>query len=232
MKFTLKRICSILFILGAIAFISFSAYRKAKMRRTIEGTLASPHWQERFRDFKAQPRNTGRIVFLGNSLTELFDLNLFGDSTLINRGITGDFTEGLLKRLDEVISLKPSRLFIEIGINDLVEKVSVREVCSNYRKIITRVQEGSPQTKIYIQSILPVRMIGSLLTSSDDVNEVIREENEELRTLAEELHVTYVDLYCNFVINQEMNHRLTWDGVHLVDEGYQIWKGCVSALLH
>jgi len=231
MKFTLRRISSILFILAVVAFFSFSTYRRYKTHHIIEVTLSGQHWQQRMSEFLSQPRSKGRIVFVGNSLTELFDLNILGDSTIINRGITGDFCEGVRKRIDEVISLSPGRLFIEVGINDLVEHVSVKEVTRTYKSIVQRVQEKSPETKIYIQSILPVRMEDSWLTSKADVNEVVLEENEELKSLAKELKVGYVDLHDNFVLNGVINPRLTWDGVHLVDEGYLIWKNLLGPYL-
>jgi lysophospholipase L1-like esterase len=231
MKFSLRKICLLLFIIAAVGFFSFSCYRRMKTRRIIEGTLASEHWRGRMKEFLAQKRSAGKTVFLGNSLTELFDLSILGDSTLINRGITGDFSEGLLKRIDEVITLHPGKLFIEVGINDLVEHVSVKEVCKNYRKIVERVRMESPGTEIYFQSILPVRMESTFLTSSADVNDVVKEENEALKKLAEETRVVYINLYDNFVVNGEMNQRLTWDGVHLVDEGYAIWKALLSPYL-
>jgi lysophospholipase L1-like esterase len=231
MKFFLKRLSTILFILGVIVFVSFTTYRKMKTRRIINETLASEHWTERTKEFQEQARSTGRIVFLGNSLTEGFDLNILGDSTIINRGISGDFTEGVLKRLDEVVSLKPSRLFIEIGINDLIEKVPVKEICRNYRQIVERVQKASPSTQIYIQSLLPVRMQSSFLTSSEDVNEVVGEQNMALKALADKMKIPFIDLYSHFVVNNEMNPRLTYDGIHLVNEGYQIWKAEVLPYL-
>ncbi|MFI5148507.1 MAG: GDSL-type esterase/lipase family protein [Bacteroidia bacterium] len=231
MKFTLRRISSILFLLVVIGFFSFSLYRRHKIRQIIDITLNGQHWNERMAEFRAQPRTSGRIVFLGNSLTELFDLGILGDSTIINRGITGDFLEGVQKRLDEVISLHPSRLFIEVGINDLVEHVPVKEVRRKYKAIIEQVKQQSPSTLIYIQSILPVRMKDSWLTSTADVNEVVLEENEALKTLASEESITYVDLHDNFVSDGAINPRLTWDGIHLVDEGYLIWKNLLQPYL-
>ena len=224
MKFTLRRLSSILFILAVVIYFSFSYYRKTKTRRIIETTLASRHWKERLHEFESEPRTTGRIVFLGNSLTELFDLSILGDSTIINRGITGDFTEGVKQRIGEIISLHPARLFIEIGINDVVERVSVKEITRNYRFIVSQIQEKSPETRIFIQGLLPVKMKDSWLTSTADVNEVVREENAALKALAKERNVPFIDLYDQFAEHGEINPRLTWDGIHLVDEGYAIWE--------
>ncbi len=231
MKFFLKRICTILFILAVVLFVSFTTYRRIKIRRIINETLTSEHWTERMKAFQEEPSTTGHIVFLGNSLTEGFDLKILGDSTIINRGISGDFSEGLLKRLDEVIALKPSKLFIDIGINDLIEHVSVKEICRNYQKIIERVQKESPSTSIYMQSLLPVHLNGSFLTSNEDVNEVVKEQNAELKALADKMKIPFIDLYSHFVVNNEMNPRLTYDGIHLVKEGYEIWKGVLTPYL-
>jgi hypothetical protein len=56
------------------------------------------HGQNRMAIFTSEPIVTGRIVFLGNSITEMGDWKkLTGDSTVINRGIGGDITFGILK---------------------------------------------------------------------------------------------------------------------------------------
>ena len=63
----------------------------------------------------------GKIVFLGDSLIDFFPIqDFFPRVKIYNRGIAGDTTKDLLKRLDNVIELKPSKLFLQIGTNDLV----------------------------------------------------------------------------------------------------------------
>ena len=41
--------------------------------------------------------------------------------TLVNRGISGDFTNGVLARLEEITHYKPKAIFLLIGVNDLFE---------------------------------------------------------------------------------------------------------------
>ena len=67
-------------------------------------------WQKelyikRIAQFKNRPIGFKKIVFLGNSLIEGGgDWNKrFGVDNIINRGISGDITEGVLSRLDEII---------------------------------------------------------------------------------------------------------------------------------
>jgi lysophospholipase L1-like esterase len=79
------------------------------------------------------------------------------DTTVLNRGIGGDITYGVLKRLDDVINRQPKKLFILLGINDIGKDIPDSVIAYNYFKIIKQVKEKSPATKIYVQSILPYK---------------------------------------------------------------------------
>ena len=81
-------------------------------------------WQKtpfnnRVNDFRNEPIGYNKIVFLGNSIIEAGNNwnEKFGVDNIVNRGISGDFTEGVLARLDEIIYYKPLAVFILIGIN-------------------------------------------------------------------------------------------------------------------
>jgi hypothetical protein len=57
------------------------------------------HRPVRLAQFEREPIVTGKIMFLGNSITEMGNWKkVTGDSTVINRGIGGDITFGVLKR--------------------------------------------------------------------------------------------------------------------------------------
>ena len=57
--------------------------------------------------------------------------------------------------INTIIRLSPERLFILLGMNDLLVFEDLSLFIDNY-KVLDRVKEGSPNTKIYINSILPV----------------------------------------------------------------------------
>jgi lysophospholipase L1-like esterase len=215
----------------AVCYIGFRSYRRAHTRTTIEATLKGEHWMTREKEFEKEERSEHKIVFLGNSLTEYFDLDKFGVPGLLNRGISGDFTEGALKRLDEVIALKPSRVFIELGINDIVEKVPLDELTQNYSNIIHRLQKACPGVKLYIQNNLPVNMRGSFLTSNEDINALVREQNKNLKGLAGGNSLTYIDLHSHFLKDGALDMDLSTDGIHLNDKGYAIWRSVVEEYL-
>ena len=85
--------------------------------------------------FETLPIDDNSIVFLGNSLINNFELaELFQNLKIKNRGISGDKIDGVINRLDPIIRLKPNKIFIEIGINDLGYRSNKDVVLTKYKK--------------------------------------------------------------------------------------------------
>lgn len=224
-----------IFCIALVGFwLFFLAIKKIKQRRIVEITLKSEHWQQRNEEIKNTPSSKYKVIFLGNSLTELFSVNYyFNDSTLLNCGIVGDFSEGLVKRIDNIAKLKPEKLFIEIGINDIIEKIALDDICDNYREVIKKMQAQSPQTKIYIQSNLPVIINRpSFLTDDKDVNDRILKQNENLKKIAKEFNLTYIDIHTAFIKYPNLNELFLPDGVHLTPTAYTVWKTTAMPYLY
>ncbi|MEJ7826742.1 MAG: GDSL-type esterase/lipase family protein [Segetibacter sp.] len=113
-------------------------------------------YKSRVELFRAFPHSKKDIVFLGNSISFWTDWNeLLGTRHAKNRGIPGDLTFGVLERLDEIIDGKPAKAFILIGINDISKNISDSIIINNYKRMVNRIQSGSPKTKIYLQSLFP-----------------------------------------------------------------------------
>ncbi len=70
--------------------------------------------------------------------------------------MSGDMTDHVLYRLEEITDAKPARVFLMIGINDIYQGYEVDRVIRNIEKILSLIALHSPQTKIILQSILPV----------------------------------------------------------------------------
>jgi len=222
-------IAVVIIILGI--FVSFQVYKTNKTKREIQKTLQGEYWNKVATWYKAHPCNSNSKVFLGNSLTEGFDLSMFEDSNVVKRGISGDFTSGILLRLDEITDAKPAKIFIEIGINDIVEKVPLDEVEENYEQILQKISTHSPKTKIYIQSILPSALTYIRLTTNEDVNRRIDKMNERLQVLAIKYKATYIDIHSHLEENNALNKKFTEDGIHLSHEAYGIWRDVVKPYL-
>ncbi len=170
---------------------------------------------------------TGRIIFLGNSITQLGDWKkLLSDSTVINRGIAGDITFGILKRLDDITSRQPSKLFLLIGINDIGKDIPDAVIADNVRKIIVHIHAESPSTEIYVQSILPVNPDVPNFPQHYDKQEHIVNSNRLIKKVTEEAHCIYVNIHDLFTDEKgRLDAKYTADGLHLTPggSGYEKW---------
>ena len=185
------------------------------------------YYPQRVVIFEKEPVVPGRIIFLGNSITQIGNWKkLLNDSTAINRGIAGDITFGVLKRLNDVISRQPSKLFLLIGINDIGRDIPDAVIADNIRKIIVRVQAGSPATKIYVQSILPVNPDVPNFPQHYDKQEHVLNTNKLIKKVAEDTHCTFVNIHDLFTDKQgRLDAKYTADGLHLTPagNGYETW---------
>ena len=185
------------------------------------------YYPQRVAIFEKESVVPGRIIFLGNSITQIGDWKkLLNDSTVINRGIGGDITFGVLKRLDDVIRRQPSKLFLLIGINDIGKDIPDAVIADNMRKIIGRVQAERPSTKIYVQSILPVNPDVPNFPQHYDKQEHVLNTNKLIKKIAEDTHCTYVNIHDLFTDKQgRLDAKYTADGLHLTPAGggYEKW---------
>ena len=197
-------------------------------------TKYSPYYLHSKSMFESLPNTSDEIIFLGNSITDGCNwTELFSDLRVKNRGISGDVTEGVLNRLDEVTESNPSKVFIMIGINDLARNKSKKEILDNYKIIVDRILEVSPKTEIYIESILPVNeKYGKFKKHYAKADSVVS-LNKELENLAERKGQTYVDLFSSFIDGEgKLKDEFTEDGLHLNGKAYQLWKSLVEKFVY
>ncbi|MBR5673955.1 MAG: sialate O-acetylesterase [Muribaculaceae bacterium] len=189
-----------------------------------------PYYARRATLFDELPIGKKDIVMLGNSLTDGCEFNeLLNNKHIKNRGIVGDIVQGLIDRVDPIIKGQPKKLFILSGVNDISHDVSADSIARAMEKLIVMVKQGSPRTKIYLQSLLPF---------NNDVHEwkllkgrdhVVVEANVLLEQVARRQGVTWINLYPLFVDDQgRLREDLTNDGLHLMGKGYLIWRDAIK----
>ena len=208
-------------------------YPSGKIVSRYHNDWTQTYFPKRISLFMNDPLEFGDIVFLGNSLTEGGgDWSAkFGVDHVRNRGIAGDVTDGVLRRLDEIVYFKARAVFLLIGINDLSSihhedegdrfkyiKVvpSTEYIGNNILKIAKAIHRKSPETKIYVQTLLPSRR--------EYMKEDILEVNEWIRSYESKGYYEVIDLFAQFVDeNGDMQEDLTTDGIHLTEKGYELW---------
>jgi lysophospholipase L1-like esterase len=191
----------------------------------------TPYWHHKVSSFEEVLGIEHRrplIVLLGDSITEgfLHDEFLAGYN-IVNRGVSGDVSEAVLKRLDSsVLRLTPDLVFIMIGTNDIGCGYSDKEIFFNIETIIQKLQTICPKTRIILQSILPTR------NDPTRPQDRIRKLNESFHLLAKELHIHFLDLYAHFLNNNgELGEDYSLDGLHLNGKAYGLWSRQIGALL-
>ena len=183
------------------------------------------HHQNRLKQFEKDPMSTGQIIFLGNSITEGGQWQAyFPDSKVLNRGIGGDISFGIINRLSEITERKPNKLFLLIGINDIGMDIPEAVIANNIAKIIQRIQSESPRTRIIVQSILPVNPEFDGFPQHYDKQYRVLMTNQLLFKVCAEHEVEFLNLFPFFLDNrQRLKSELTYDGLHLNEAGYALW---------
>lgn len=206
--------------LAVVALICLTAAAQANQ---------DPYYARRATLFEQLPIGKKDIVMLGNSLIDGCEFNeLLGNRHIKNRGIVGDIVQGLIDRIDPIIQGQPKKLFIMCGVNDISHGVDADSIARVTEELIVMVKQGSPRTKIYLQSLLPF---------NNDVREwkllvgrehVVVEANALLEQVARRQGVTWINLYPLFCDEQgRLRAELTNDGLHLMGEGYLIWRDAI-----
>lgn len=175
------------------------------------------------------PVTKKNIVMLGNSLTERgFWSEYFQNKRVLNRGIGGDCISGMINRVQPIVDGEPKAVFIMAGVNDLLfSAISYEKLLQQYERLLNIIAKGSPRTKVYIQSALPVNepMNQELLK---DQNVRLAEYNALLRKMAERRGLVYIDIWSAMQRNGELPAEYTIDGIHLNAKAYAVWIEMIS----
>lgn len=164
------------------------------------------------------------VVFLGDSLTDGCDLSLYyPEYTTLNRGIGGDTTLGLEKRLDvSVYAVQPKVVVMLIGANNC------STMFDNYEDILVSLKENLPDSKIILVSLT------SMGGTWGKNNNLAAFNNVKIKALSEKYGYEFVDVYTpllNFETN-EIYEEYTTDGGHLTHEGYLVLTGEIKAVIN
>lgn len=191
----------------------------------------SVYYYRRASLFEKLPIKHNDIVFLGNSITDGCEWNeLFNNRRIKNRGISGDITKGVYDRLGTITKGKPAKIFLLIGINDLSRGISIDSIVGNIDMILCKIKQESPQTHIYLQSILPVSDQFNNYPKHSSQWSLVAKINDKLQIIAGKNQVTYVDLFSHFVdeTGEKLSEKYTNDGLHLIGDGYMLWKSVIE----
>jgi lysophospholipase L1-like esterase len=193
-------------------------------------------WPElaRYRDANARlgppAKGESRLVFLGDSITEGWDLAaFFKGQPYVNRGISGQTTPQILLRFrQDVIALKPEIVVILAGTNDLAENtgpIPLAAIEDNLRSMADLA--GRNGVRVILASVLPA----SSYAWRPEIRpiEKIRALNGWMKEYAAQAGFGYLDYYSAMVDDKGgLRAELTGDGVHPNQAGYVVMASLVT----
>ena len=164
------------------------------------------------------------VVFLGDSLTEAYDVaKYYSEFNVLNRGIGGDTSFGVEKRLKEsVYDANPKVTTMLIGANNQ------DSLMDNYEHILKSFKSNAPEMKVVLLSLT------SMTDNWGKNNQKAKENNVRIKEYANTYGYEFIDLY-NPLLDEntnELKREYTIDGGHLTEKGYEVVTNQIKPILH
>jgi beta-glucosidase len=195
-------------------------------------------WKQRHAEKIALAKEGGwELAFIGDSITHGWEgqgkevwAKFYGDRKAINLGYSGDRTEHVLWRLDqgELDGYEPKVAVIMIGTNNTGHRMDAAEViASGIRRIVQRIQEKSPTTKVLLLGIFP-----RAAAATDPQRENNDRVNSMIARLADEKTVFFLNINDAFLTDDgELTKEVMPDLLHPEAAGYAIWAEAMEPTL-
>jgi len=212
-------------------------------------------------ELKKRPVEPGRVVFMGDSITDLWRLEeYFPGQPYVNRGIGGQTTPQMLVRMyPDVLELKPEVMVLLAGTNDIARNTgpSTQEMIQHNIMAMTELAQHHG-IKVILCSILPVSDYPFLAQQSGRAPQppanpgggpgrgpFVRQRmtigrppadivklNTWMKEYAQRVKATYLDYFSALVDERGwLKEGLANDGLHPNAEGYKIMAPMVAAAI-
>ena len=187
-----------------------------------------PFRNHRYDSFKVLAPDNESIVFIGNSITDMhcwpeaFRTSDGKYLPIVNRGNSGTYSTEQSNNLESYIAGKPKKVFMMIGTNDIATSgglnFSGEQVLQYVKSMVERIHMRSPETKIYLYSILNNKTNNRVEATWLHTNKIIKEYVEALDVE----WLTYIDLYDKLTAVAQ-GGVWSYDNLHLTAAAYKVW---------
>lgn len=175
---------------------------------------------------EGQPAEKGRVVFMGDSITDGWNLSrYFPGKPYVNRGISGQTTPQMLVRMyPDVIRLEPSAIIILAGTNDVARNTgpeTLQMIEDNFRGMCELAARHN--IKVVLCLLTPVSDYTKSKQTPHRPPADIIQLNGWLRSYAAEIHAQVADYYSALVDSRGMlKEGSSDDGLHPNARGYEL----------
>jgi lysophospholipase L1-like esterase len=182
-----------------------------------------------------EPPVKGRVVFLGDSITDGWDLaKYFPGKPYVNRGISGQTTSQMLVRIyPDVIRLNPAAVIILAGTNDISRNTgpeTLEMVEENIRALCELA--AAHRVKVILCLLLPVSDYTKWKQTEHRPPADIVNLNHWLESVAPDMHAELADYYSALVDDKGMlREGYSDDGLHPNARGYELMAPIADAAI-
>ena len=175
-------------------------------------------------------RNAANLVFLGDSLTQGWEPTMFaqffGHRRTLNLGVSGDFTQGMLWRLQagQWGTMRPGLVVLMIGTNNAQAGGTAEDIALGIAEIIRFIHGRSPGTRILLLGLLPRGA-----DASDPFRQVNQRVNQLIQRCADGRATIYLDVGGLMVsADGRLSEQIAFDRLHLTMVGYAILGAAIA----
>jgi len=179
----------------------------------------------------------GQTLFVGSSLMEQFPINEFQQAlnkkiVIYNRGVGGFVTNELLAAMDTCIfELAPTRIFINIGTNDIAAPDYKKEnLIVNYDQILSEIKDHLPHCQVFVMAYYPVNQKADFPSVNEAMkkelfktrtNPTLQEANVAIKELAQNYQYEFIDVNDGLVDEEgNLKKEYTVEGIHFWPNAY------------
>jgi len=175
------------------------------------------------------------LLMIGDSITHGWDKNYwemyYAHRKPINLGFSGDRTENVLWRLDNLPldKISPKAAMVMIGTNNVGHNsTNPKETAEGVKAIVNRLQKAFPEMQILVLNVFPRdnKPDGDMRKKVDEINSYLPD------VLKNEKNVTLLDINQKFLeADGTLSPELMPDFLHPNSTGYGIWARTVDPVL-
>jgi lysophospholipase L1-like esterase len=184
---------------------------------------------------KKQPADPKRVVFMGDSITDIWKLaDQFPGKPYVDRGISGQTTPQMLVRMyPDVIDLKPAAVAILAGTNDIAHNTgpeTLTMIEENIEAMTDLAQTHGIQ--VILCSVTPISDYARNPQSGQRPPADILKINAWMKDYAAQVHAVYADYFAALVDDKGMlKDGFSMDGLHPNQKGFDLMAPVIEAAI-
>ena len=164
---------------------------------------------------------------LGDSLTFRNNWNMMlNRNDILNKGVDGDTTSGVLYRLDFIPLEGIERVYLMIGINDIAQGEVAGDIYDRYKMIVEYFLKL--KLTVIVQSTL---YVAADIYEAKSINAEVESLNFKLEKLAKRENLIFANINECVSENRALQDGYSFDGVHLKPIAYEAWARCLKPII-